>query len=96
MKIIKVEALEIELCGQCGLPGWRPVFARVHTDEGVTGLGEVGLAYGTGAPAAAPMIRALSERFVRGKDPNDTETIGSRCCVARSGHKAAGRWYSVR
>jgi L-alanine-DL-glutamate epimerase-like enolase superfamily enzyme len=58
-----------------GLPGWQPVFARVHTDEGITGLGEVGLAYGTGAPAAAPMIRALGERLVLGKDPNDTETI---------------------
>ncbi|MGD9882841.1 MAG: hypothetical protein AB7U95_22270 [Reyranella sp.] len=34
-----------------------------------------GLAYGTGAPATAPMIRALGERFVLGKDPNYTETI---------------------
>src|SRR5690242_10902135 len=75
MKITKIETLEIELSGQCGLPGWQPVFARVHTDEGISGLGEVGLAYGTGAPAAAPMIRALGERLVLGKDPNDTETI---------------------
>lgn len=75
MKITRIETLEIDLSGQCGLGSWRPVFARVHTDEGLTGLGEVGLAYGTGAPAAGPMIRALGERFVLGKDPNDTETI---------------------
>lgn len=75
MKITRVETLEIELSGQNGIASWRPVFARVHTDEGVTGLGEVGLAYGAGAPAAAPMIRVLAERFVLGRDPNDTETI---------------------
>jgi galactonate dehydratase len=75
MKITKIDALEIELSGQCGLPAWRPVFARVHTDEGISGLGEVGLAYGTGAQAAAPMIRALGERFVLGRDPHNTETI---------------------
>lgn len=75
MKITKIETLEIDLLGENGLQSWRPVFARVHTDEGLTGLGEAGLAYGTGSPAAAPMIRALGERFVLGQDPEHTETI---------------------
>ena len=75
MKITKVEALEIELSGQCGIASWRPVYARIHTDEGLTGMGEVGMAYGTGAPAAAPMILTLAERFLLGHDPQDTETI---------------------
>ncbi|WP_043754144.1 mandelate racemase/muconate lactonizing enzyme family protein [Methylobacterium nodulans] len=75
MKIIKIETLEIELSGQCGIASWRPVFVRIHTDAGITGMGEVGLAYGTGTPAAAPMIRIIGERLVLGRDPNDTETI---------------------
>jgi L-alanine-DL-glutamate epimerase-like enolase superfamily enzyme len=83
MKITKIETLEVNLSGQDGLPGWQPVFARVHTDEGISGMGEVGLAYGTGAPAAAPMIRALGERFVLGKDPNNTERHGSACRSTR-------------
>jgi galactonate dehydratase len=49
--------------------------AAFTTDEGITGLDEVGLGYGTGTPAVAPMIRALGERLVLGKDPHNTETI---------------------
>lgn len=75
MKVVKVEAIEIEQSGQAGIPSWRHVFARVHTDEGISGLGEVGLAYGTGAPAAASMLLTLAERFVLGADPMVTETI---------------------
>lgn len=75
MKVVKVEAIEIEQSGQVGIPSWRHVFARVHTDEGITGLGEVGMPFGTGAPAAAPMILTMGERFVLGRDPFDTETV---------------------
>ena len=75
MKITKVERLEIDLSGRNGMQSWRPVFARVHTDDGITGLGEVGLAYGVGGSAAAPMVRELGERFVLGKDLNDTEAV---------------------
>ncbi len=75
MKVTKVETLEIELSGQNGLHAWRPIYARIHTDEGITGLGEVGLAYGVGGLASAPMILSLAQSFVLGKDPNDTETM---------------------
>lgn len=75
MKVVKIEVLECEQSGQAGIPSWRHVFARVHTDEGITGLGEVGMAYGTGAPAAASMVLTLAERFVLGCDPFTTETV---------------------
>ncbi|MBP0623357.1 mandelate racemase/muconate lactonizing enzyme family protein [Cupriavidus consociatus] len=75
MKITKVETLEIELDGVKATTTWRPVFARVYTDEGITGMGEVGMTFGAGAVAAGPMIRDLAKRFVLGKDPHDTETI---------------------
>lgn len=78
MRVTKVEVLEADLSGQCGIPSWHPVFARVHTNEGVSGLGEVGLAYGTGARAAGPMVLALAQRFVLGLNPFATETIWER------------------
>jgi galactonate dehydratase len=75
MKVTKIEVLEADLSGRDGMASWRHVMARVHTDEGVSGLGEVGMAYGTGAPAAAPMILTLGERFILGADPFHTETV---------------------
>ena len=75
MKITKVETLEIDLSGQNGLALWRPIFARIYTDEGITGIGEAGLAYGTASESVAPMMLKLAERFLIGKDPNDTETL---------------------
>jgi galactonate dehydratase len=78
MKVAQIEVLEADLSGRDGMASWRHVMARVHTDEGISGLGEVGLAYGTGAPAAAPMVLTLGERFVLGADPFHTETIWER------------------
>jgi len=78
MKITRIEALEAELSGRDGIAFWHHVFARVHTHEGISGLGEVGMAYGTGAQAAAPMVLALGQRFVLGHDPFSTETIWER------------------
>lgn len=75
MKITKVETLEADLSGQDGIQVWRPILVRVYTDEGITGMGEAGLAYGAGSEAVAPMIRVLAERFLLGNDPHDTETI---------------------
>ena len=42
MKITKVEIFDIE-CPE--RPPWNPVFVRIYTDEGITGVGEAGLAY---------------------------------------------------
>lgn len=78
MKVTKIEVLEAELSGRNGIASWHHVFARVHTDEGISGLGEVGMAYGTGAQAAGPMVLALGQRFVLGHDPFSTETIWER------------------
>jgi galactonate dehydratase len=54
---------------------WHPVIVRLHTDEGITGLGEVGLAYGTGHSAAAGMARNLAQQFILGADPFKTEAL---------------------
>ena len=44
MKVVSVEVYDVETVA----PAWHPVIVRVNTDEGISGLGEVGLAYGTG------------------------------------------------
>ncbi len=55
-----------------------PVIVRVHTDEGVDGVGEVALAYGVGAQAGLNMARELAERFLIGADPSRIEYLWDR------------------
>jgi galactonate dehydratase len=57
--------------------GRHPVLAQVLTDKGVTGVGEAALAYGTGATAAAGMVKDLAREFLLGKDPFAIEAIWS-------------------
>ena len=57
--------------------GRHPVLAQVLTDKGVTGVGEAAVAYGTGATAAAGMIKDLAQEFLLGKDPFAIEAIWS-------------------
>lgn len=75
MKVSSVEVLAFDLTGRDGLELWRPVIARVVTDNGLTGLGELGLAYGIGASAGASMIAELASKFLLGADPFNTERI---------------------
>jgi galactonate dehydratase len=57
--------------------GRYPILAQVFTDKGVTGVGEAALAYGTGATAAAAMVKDLAEQFLLGKDPFAIEALWS-------------------
>ncbi|MER8435937.1 mandelate racemase/muconate lactonizing enzyme family protein [Mesorhizobium sp. M1312] len=54
-----------------------PVLVELSTDEGISGLGEAGIAYGVGGTAAAGMIKDLSERFLIGRDPSRIEELWS-------------------
>jgi galactonate dehydratase len=45
------------------------VMVQVLTDGGISGLGEAAMCYGTGATAAAGMIKDLAEKFLLGRDP---------------------------
>ena len=45
------------------------VLLRLWTDQGIYGLGEVALAYGTGSAAGLAMLKQLVERYVIGADP---------------------------
>jgi galactonate dehydratase len=57
--------------------GRHPVLARVLTAEGVSGVGEAAIAYGTGATAAAGMVKDLAQEFFLGKDPFAIEALWS-------------------
>ncbi len=49
--------------------GLHPVMVQVLTDGGISGVGEVALAYGSGGTAAAGMIKDLAQQFLVGRDP---------------------------
>ena len=53
----------------------RPVILEIETSDGLTGIGEAGVAYGIGNTAAAEMVKAMCERHVIGRDPGPIEAI---------------------
>jgi L-alanine-DL-glutamate epimerase-like enolase superfamily enzyme len=75
MKITRVEIFDIH-CPKRTM--WNPVFVRIHTDEGISGLGEAGLAYDLGHSAAAHMVKEIAEAMLIGFNPMNTELLWSR------------------
>lgn len=69
MRIVAVKIYVVLIGGR------HPVLAQVLTDQGLCGTGEAAVAYGTGAWAAAAMIRELAEGFLLGKDPARIEAL---------------------
>ncbi len=72
MKITQVEIFEV---AYPNTPNWHPILIRIGTDEGISGVGEVGLAYGTGGSAGAGMVKNLAENFLIGADPFRIEEL---------------------
>lgn len=75
MKITQVEIFDIECSKR---PRWHPVFIRIHTNEGICGVGEAGLAYDWGHSAAARLIEQIATAMLIGFDPFNTELLWSR------------------
>jgi galactonate dehydratase len=72
MKITSVEIWDLDIKT---LPWHHPIIIRINTDEGISGLGEVGLAYGTGHSGGAGYVKNLAESFLIGADPMKTEKL---------------------
>ncbi len=72
---MKVTSVEIWDVNCPSLPWHHPVIIRVNTDEGISGLGEVGLAYGTGHSGGAAYVKNLAESYLLGTDPTNNEKI---------------------
>lgn len=83
MKIVSAEILHI----QTGIPftsvkgthvlPWRPIILKLMTDEGIYGLGEVALAYGSASHAGAGILKDFCPAIL-GMDPFDTEAIWNK------------------
>ena len=71
MRITEVQVYLVSVGGR------HPVLARVLTDHGANGVGEAAVAYGTGATAAAGMVKDLAQDFLLGKDPFAIEALWS-------------------
>ena len=75
MKITQVEALHVHhISAAKEGAGQRPIVLRIDTDDGIYGLGEVGMAYGVGSTAAWGMVQDLAG-IVIGLNPMNIEAI---------------------
>ena len=72
MKITSVEIFDVQAKWR---RSWNPVIIRINTDEGISGLGEVGLAVGGGHNAYAAVAKDLTEMHLIGADPIKCEKI---------------------
>ncbi|SDF02818.1 mandelate racemase/muconate lactonizing enzyme family protein [Sporomusa acidovorans] len=75
MKIVSVDVMQVPSGNSGASRGtWCPVIVRVNTDEGISGFGEVGLAYGKGWRAGFGMVQDFAEVII-GEDPLNIEKI---------------------
>lgn len=74
MKITSIDIIDVANDFSSATSKWRPTVVRVNTDEGVSGFGEVGLAYGVGASGGIGMAKDLAG-ILLGMDPCDNEAI---------------------
>lgn len=75
MKITSVEIFDCEVNRKNpSMASFNPILIRINTDEGISGVGEVGLAYGSAAKAAVGIVRDLAKHVI-GRDPMKVESI---------------------
>ena len=75
MKITKVEIFDCEVATpEKDNAAFNPILLRVHTDEGISGVGEAGLAYGCSPKAAVGQLRDFAPLII-GRDPMKVESI---------------------
>lgn len=74
MKITSVDIIDVANDFASATSKWRPVVVKINTDEGISGFGEVGLAYGVGASAGIGMAKDLAAIII-GMDPMNNEAI---------------------
>ena len=76
MKITSIDALQLPSgnSGASSRGAWSPVLVRINTDEGISGWGEAGVAYGKGWRAGLGMIQDFAEQII-GMDPMNVEEV---------------------
>lgn len=74
MKITSVDIYQMGKPRNTKSKPYNAVAVRINTDEGISGFGEVGLAYGAGSSAGFGMLKDLAY-FILGEDPERVEAI---------------------
>lgn len=76
MKITQIQAIHIHplKTDPTEKNGQRPILVRIDTDEGIYGIGEVGMAYGVGSTAAFGMVQDYAHTLI-GMNPLNSEAI---------------------
>lgn len=74
MEITSVEVIKVYNTFKNVGSSWSPIVVKVNTDEGISGFGEVGVAYGRGSTAGFGMAKDLSALLI-GEDPMNIEKI---------------------
>jgi len=75
MKITSVDIWDTDVVLAPNWQPWHPVIVKINTDEGINGLGEVGLAYGSGHSGGAGYVKNLAQDFLIGADPLKIEKL---------------------
>jgi L-alanine-DL-glutamate epimerase-like enolase superfamily enzyme len=75
MKITSIDVFKTTM-GQSSVAGsaWNPIVIRINTDEGISGFGEAGLAYGSAQNAGFGIVQDFGKRII-GMDPMKIEKI---------------------
>lgn len=74
MKITSIDIYQMGKPRSTKTKPYNAVAVRINTDEGISGFGEVGLAYGAGSSAGFGMLKDLAY-FILGADPEKVEAI---------------------
>jgi L-alanine-DL-glutamate epimerase-like enolase superfamily enzyme len=74
---MKISKVEVFLLNDPERPQSHPIWVRIHTDTGIYGDGEAGLAYGVAANAAFGIVKDYGGLII-GDDPLDHEAIWHR------------------
>lgn len=74
MKITSVDIYQMGKPRNTKAKPYNAVVVKINTDEGISGFGEVGLAYGAGSSAGFGMLKDLSY-FILGADPEKVEAL---------------------
>ncbi len=74
MKIVSVEVISVYNNFRSANSKWSPIVVKINTDAGISGFGEVSLAYGKGASAGFGMVEDLAPLLI-GENPLCLEKI---------------------
>jgi L-alanine-DL-glutamate epimerase-like enolase superfamily enzyme len=74
MKITSVDIFQMGKPRNTKTKPYNAVVVRLNTDEGISGFGEVGLAYGAGSSGGVGMLKDMAY-FILGADPENVEAL---------------------